>query len=156
MLAMIAATLLDVVTTWVIISNSYGFEANPVLAPLVRHSLFWIPVYLLCRPLLLPLLPCLCRFGFVTYFGISSLLFGVNNLSGILWGHYFLMDNFGLAPVEAACALMATAVFISKLWKVTPDIQGRRLNILVALFWIGIFALIELGFFAVGQLTRVQ
>src|SRR5262245_22824365 len=68
---MLAGSILDVCSTWVVVSRPHGFELNPVLGPLIRHSLVWIPIYLLCRPLLVPLLPEMCRLGFGIFFGLT-------------------------------------------------------------------------------------
>src|SRR5689334_16248839 len=100
MLGMFAGTIFDTWTTWVVVSRHYGVELNPVLAPLIRHSLVWIPIVLLSLPLLVPLLPEICRFVFGVYFGVAGLLFGANNLGGILYGRYFLVDMFGFPAVQ--------------------------------------------------------
>ena len=125
---------------------------NPILAPLIRHSLIWIPIYLLCHPLLVPLLPEICRFGFGVYFGLAGLLFGANNLAGIFYGRYFLMEVFGFRALQGACVLFAIAVFIWRLWRRVGNAQKRKQHIITASRWIGIFVLLELGFFAAGKL----
>lgn len=149
---MFAGSILDAWTTWVVISRQYGFEMNPILAPLIRHSLIWIPIYLLSHPLLVPLLPECCRLAFAVYFGLAGLLFGANNLAGILYGRYFLMEAFGFQAPHVACALIAILVFIWTLWRRASNAQERKQHILTALRWLGIFALLELGFFAAGRL----
>lgn len=149
---MFAGAILDAWTTWIVISRHYGFELNPILAPLIRHSLIWIPIYLLCRPLLVPLLPEICRFGFGVYFGLTGLLFGANNLTGIFYGRYFLMEAFGFPAVQGTCVLLAITVFIWRVWKHAGDARERKSHILTGLCWIGIFILLELGFFAAGRL----
>jgi hypothetical protein len=149
---MFAGAILDTWTTWLVVSRYFGFEMNPALAPLIRHSLIWIPVYLLCRPLLVPLLPEICRLAFGVYFGLTGLLFGANNLSGILYRRYFLMDMFGFQGPHVACVLIAITVFIWTLWRRVHNAQERKQHIITALRWIGIFVLLELGFFATGRL----
>jgi hypothetical protein len=149
---MFAGSILDTWTTWVVVSRHYGYEMNPTLAPLIPHSLIWIPIYLLSRPLLVPLLPEICRFGFCVYFGLTGLLGGANNLAGILYGRFFLMDTFGFQMPQVAYALIAIIVFIWMLWRRVGNAQERKRQIITALRWIGIFVLIELGFFAAGRL----
>ena len=152
MAIMFAGTILDAWTTWVFISRHYGFELNPVLAPLIRHSLIWIPFYLLCHPLLVPLTPEFCRPAFGIYFGLAGLLSGANNAAGIFYGHYFLMEMFSFEALQGACALIALMVFVWTLWRRATTAPERKRHILTALCWIGIFALLELGFFAAGRL----
>ena len=148
---MFAGTILDTWTTWVDASRHYGFEQNPTLAPLIRHSLIWIPIYLLCRPVLVPLLPEICRFGFGVYFGFAGLVFGANNLAGIFYGRYFLIEALGFPVLQATCVLFAIIVFIWKLSRQVSNAQKRKEHIITALRWIGIFVLLELGFFAAGR-----
>jgi hypothetical protein len=150
---MFAGTILDTWTTWVFVSRHYGFEMNPILAPLIRHSLIWIPIYLLCRPLLVPFLPEICRLAFAVYFGLGGLLFGSNNLSGILYGRYFLMDVVSFPVAQGTCVLVAITAFIWMLWRRVGNAQERKQHIITALRWIGIFMLLELGFFAAGRLA---
>jgi hypothetical protein len=149
---MFAGAILDAWTTWIVVSRRHGFELNPTLAPLIRHSLIWIPIYLLCRPLLVPLVPECCRPAFGVYFGLTGLLGGANNLAGILCGRYFLMEAFGFQAPHVACALIAITVFIRTLWRRAGNAQERKQHILTAFCWIGMFVLLELGFFAAGRL----
>ncbi len=152
--AMFAGALLDTWTTWVFVSRQHGFEQNPTLALLIRHSLIWIPVYLLCRPLLVPLLPEICRFGFGVYFGFMGLLFGTNNLGGIFHGHYFL-DTIGFPTAQGICLLLGVAVFVWKAWKAGGAGEWKR-SIMTGLGWTGVFVLIELAFFAAGILLSFR
>jgi hypothetical protein len=149
---MFAGAVLDAGTTWVFVSKHYGFEQNPILAPLVRGSLIWIPIYLLCHPLLVPLVPEICGLGFAVYFSLVGLTFGANNLAGIFYGRFFLVEVVGYEALHAACALVAINVFIWTLWRRVSDSQERKRYIITALCWIGIFVLLELGLFAAGRL----
>jgi hypothetical protein len=153
MVGMFAGVILDTLTTWAFVSQHRGFEQNPILAPLTRHSLIWIPIYLLCRPLLVPLLPDLCRFGFGVYFGLAGLLFGANNLAGSFFGRYFLVEMFGFQALQGACILFAIVVFIWAVCRHASTTQERKRHIMVGLCWIGVFVLIELGFLAAGRLA---
>lgn len=148
---MFAGVVLDVWTTWIFAAHHHGFEQNPVLAPLMRHSLIWIPIYLLCRPLLVPLLPELCRFAFSAYFGFDGLSAGVNNLTGILCGRYFLVDTFGFSALQCASVLIAVTVFVWGLWMRASNVQERKRHVMIASCWIGFFLLLELIFFTVGR-----
>lgn len=149
---MFAGVLLDTWTTWAFASQHRGFEQNPILAPLIRHSLIWIPIYLLCRPLLVLLLPELSRFGFGVYFGLGGLLFGTNNLAGSFYGRYFLMEAFGFQVLQGACILFAIVAFIWAVWRRASNAQERKHHITTGLCWIGVFLLLEMGFFAAGRL----
>ena len=150
---MFACVILDVLTTWTMVSQHRGFEQNPVLFPLIRHSLIWIPIYLLCRPMFVPFLPALCRSAFSIYFGLDGLAGGVNNLTGILYGRYFLMDTFGFPALQATSILIAVAVFIWGIWRQASNIQERKHQIITGLCWVGIFLLLELVFFAAGRIA---
>jgi hypothetical protein len=152
-LVMFAAVILDTCTTWFFVSHHCGVEKNPTLAPLVRHSLIWIPIYLLCRPLMVPFIPDTCRFAFSIYFGLQGLLFGLNNLSGILCGRYFLVDQVGSPAVHGACLLFSITVFIWRFSETANNEQDWQPQLLAGLRWLAIFMLLELGFFAVGRLA---
>ena len=102
-LGMFAAALLDVVTTYYFVSRKLGFETNPVAGSLFRKSWAWIPVYVLLRPLLVPLLPEIPRRAFAVYYPGVALLGGMNNLGGILFHHYFIIDTFGFRIPMAFC-----------------------------------------------------
>ena len=151
MLAMFAGVVLDTCTTWVFISRHHGTEMNPVLGPLARNSLLWIPFYLLCRPVAVPLLPEHCRFAFAVYFGLQGWLFGLNNLGGILYHNYFLMDRFSFPAVEGACVIAGIAAFFWRLWRRASDDRERVEHLLAGLFCTLIFALLEVLFQAAGK-----
>jgi hypothetical protein len=152
-MAMFAATILDVWTTWALVSRNYGVELNPTLAPMIRHSLIWIPIYLLCHPLLVRLLPEMSRFGFGVYFAFAGLLFGLNNLAGILYGRYFLIETFGFPASQGICMSFGIAVFIWKLRGHASNAQEKKRHVMTALCWIGIFVLLELVFLAASRLA---
>ena len=149
---MFAGAGLDAWTTWLVVSHHYGVEANPVLAALTRCSMVWTPAYILCRPLLVPLIPEPSRAAFAFFFTVLGLLLGLNNLAGILYGHYFLVDTLGLPQVFTGCVLAAVVYFGWRLCRHTRDLQERRRHVSTGLFWIGVFGLIELGFYAAGRL----
>lgn len=150
---MFAGVILDTWTTYFFVSRNCGFELNPILAPLIRYSLIWIPIYFLCRPLVVLLLPEFCRSGFSVYFGFNGLLGGINNLSGILYGNYFLTDTFGFLTLQVTSAVIAIAVFVWVLWKHASTAQERKYHIIMGLYWTGIFVLMEAGFFAIGRIA---
>lgn len=151
MLAMFAGVMLDTCTTWVFISRHLGTEMNPVLGPLARNSLLWIPFYLLCRPVAVPLLPEHCRFAFAVYFGLQGWLSGLNNLGGIFYGNYFLVDRFGFAALEGAYVIVGIAAFIWRLWRRAGDDRERLEHLLAGLFCAFIFGLLEVLFQAAGR-----
>jgi hypothetical protein len=151
-LGMFTGVLLDTMTTWFMVLRHRGFEQNPILAPLIRHSLIWIPIYLMCRPLLVPFLPAQCRSSFGIFYGFEGLLFGINNLAGILYHHYFLVDRFGYSELEWTCVTIAVAVFAWVMWRRARNARERTHSIVAGLSWIGIFVLLELCFFAAGRI----
>jgi hypothetical protein len=152
-IAMFAGVLLDTGTTWYFVSHHCGVEKNPTLAPLIRHSLIWIPIYLLCRPLMVPFIPDICRFAFSIYFGLQGLSFGLNNLSGILCGRYFLVDQVGSPAVHGVVLLFSIIIFVWRLSETANNEQDWQPQLLVGLRWLAIFMLLELAFFAVRRLA---
>lgn len=150
---MFSGVILDIWTTWVIAMRDYGMEKNPTLTPLIKHSLIWIPIYLSCRPVLVPFIPGICRFGFSIYFGFMGLFFGLNNLGGILYGNFFLVDMFGFPALQGTCIFFAITAFIWMVRSRANNAQERNRHIITALIWIGIFVVLELGFLAIGRIT---
>lgn len=151
-LTMLAAATFDTSTTWLVISGNHGVETNPTLAPLIQHSLIWIPIYLLSRPLLVPFLPPLCRFTFALYFALAGLLFGANNLAGLLTGRYFLVDTLGFPASQAICVLLPATLFLRTLWTRTPSPPNRKHQLLTASLTLTLFLVIELAFFTTAHL----
>ena len=152
---MFAGSILDAATTWVIVSRNIGFETNPNLALLIRHSLIWIPIYLLLGPLLVPLFPELCRFAFSVYFALAGLAFGTNNLAGIFYGRYFLIGAIGFPVLQGICIFFGVAVFIWRTWKRVGSAGDWWRDVISGLCFLGFFMLLELGFFATGRLLAL-
>jgi hypothetical protein len=152
-LGMLAATLLDVLTTYLDSSLKLAFEMNPVLAPLIRHSLVWIPIYLLVRPLLVPLLPEIPRRAFAFYFFANGLLFGLNNLGGILFHHYFIIHTFGFWIPEGLCVFSAFGFFVYEVYR---DPENRFVQIRIASGWFAIFWMIEGAFYLLGIYLKAR
>lgn len=143
-LGMFAAALLDVVTTYYFFTRKIGFESNPVAAPLFRQSLAWIPAYVLLRPLLVPLLPATPRRAFAIYYLGTGLLGGMNNLGGIFFHHYFVIDTFGFQLPMALCVLSALSSFAYGLFQ---NPQARVPQIRIAAGCAYLFAVIEIIFY---------
>ena len=153
---MFAGSILDAWTTWFIVSRHIGFETNPILAPLVRHSLIWIPVYLLLRPSLVPFFPDVCRFSFSIYFAFAGVVFGLNNLAGIFYGRYFLIDAIGFPFLQGICIIIGGTVFIWKIWKRGDNARDWWWHFALGLCLVGVFVLLELGFFLIGRLLALR
>jgi hypothetical protein len=150
---MFAAVLLDTVTSFIFVAQHRGFEQNHILASLIRHSTIWIPIYLFSQPLLVPFQPGICRFVFAFYLGLDGFLCGLNNLGGILFGHYFLVEAIGFPALQGTCVVAALAVFIWQLTRHAPDTRSKLQHLATGLFWLGIFALLQLAFLAIGHLA---
>jgi len=146
-LAMFAASLLDILTTYLFISLELGAEMNPVCAQLIRQSLLWIPVYLSAHPLLVPLAPEIPRRSFAVFFVASGLLFGINNLGGILFHRCFIVDTFGFWIPFGFCVLVAAAYFFYELYR---HPENRLVPIGVMLGFLGLFLMIEGAFYVLG------
>lgn len=146
-IAAIAAATLDAWTTYYFIAHNLGVETNAVLAPLARHSLIWIPTYLLAKPLLIPAMPDVSRQAFAIGFLASGLLFGVNNLCGIYAGKYILVDHFGFPAIAVACFLLGILAF---LYQLIIKNAGRSSNLrflAIALLWLGVLAGVDAAFY---------
>lgn len=141
--AAIMATLLDVVTTVTFIVKRAGYEANEVLAPLIEHSILWIPLYLLSKPSLILLMPNVSRQTVATFFITIGLLAGTNNLSGLLFGNYFIVGAIGIGGISVIGIVLAGVVFVVQLDKNWHD-RARVLRSLV--IWFVGLGLIEVSF----------
>ena len=146
-LAAIAAATLDSWTTYYFIAHGLGVEANPILAPLARHSLIWVPDYLLAKPLLIPAMPDVCRQAFATGFLAASLLCGINNLCGIYAGKFILVDLLGFPAIVAVSVLSGLLVFV---YQLLSKGAGRELvlrSVAIAVCWIIIFIAVDATFY---------
>jgi hypothetical protein len=152
MAAMFAAMALDAATTCFFLSRGLGVEMNPVLAPLVQQSLIWVPVYLFAQPLLVPTMPEVVRESFAAYYLAVGLLFGINNLCGMLLGTYVLVDNLGFEAVRAGGLIVAATTFAGRLAARKTTWKSAGQCIAIALLWIAVFAVIERGFSLAGRL----
>ena len=150
-LAMFAVKLLDVVTTYLLSALRLGFEMNPVCAALMRHSLLWSPVYLMAFPLVVPLLPEIPRRAFVLYFLASGLMAGLNNLGGILFHHFFIIDTFGFWMPEGFCVAGAFVFFVYELYRSSKNRVGP---VVAALACLGVLLVIEGAFYLLGIYLR--
>ena len=150
---MLAGVMLDSATTCVFISQNRGVELNPVLGALSQLSLAWVPIYLICRPLLVPLAPSSCRWSFCIYFGLNGLLSGLNNIDGIYTGRFFLSETIGYPALQAIGLLGGVACFI---WGLSSKPEERKAELLTAIGWVGGFILLELLFFAVGSFNQLD
>jgi hypothetical protein len=151
---MICAAGLDVCTTCIFLAYKLGTEMNLVLAPLANHSLAWVPIYLLSRPLLVPFMPEPCKTSFATLFLIAGLTFGINNLSGITTGYFAVVQTIGMEPANATAVLISIGVFFLQLRKTLSTRRESVCSIVVFLLWIGIFLLMEVAYLLIGQLLQ--
>ncbi len=147
----LSAALLDIVTTYLFISRGLGFEANPVCGPLFSRSLVWIPVYLLVRPLLVPFLPEIPRRTFAGYFLSIGLVGGVNNLGGILFHKFFLVDTVGFWLPLGFCVMGAIGLFIYQLRRNPKDGFAQ---VKIACGFPGVCLVIEGAFYLLGVCLR--
>jgi hypothetical protein len=152
-LTAILAAALDAWTTGYFLVHRLGVETNPILAPLVRHSLVWIPIVLLSRPLLIPLLPDVCRQAFAVFYITTGTLFAINNASGILAGSYFLVEVFSFESVIIAGLMFGVITFAGYLLVRKGQPTAAR-AVAQALVWIAIFAAFDGIFALIGHSLR--
>ena len=150
--AMLAAALLDTATTWFALSHRLGNEGNHLAAVLFRHSAFWIPVYLLSRPLLVPLLPKLSRRAFAVFLLTDQLLAGINNLGGILFHRYVIAEFFGIIVVRGLSLSLGAWFFLSALARLSASAQEKWRQVLILIGLLTAFSLTEGFFFALRYL----
>jgi hypothetical protein len=143
---MLSAALLDAVTTWFTLSHRLGVESNHLAAVLFRHSTFWIPVFLLILPSLVPFLPEIPRRTLAIFFLTLQLLAGLNNLGGILFHHYMIAEYLGRSLVYGVSLSLSAWFFLSALARPTLSPQARWRQILILVGSLATFSLIH-GFF---------
>jgi hypothetical protein len=148
--AAIVAASLDTWTTYYFIAHRLGIEKNANLALLAEHSLLWIPIVILSPPLLIPILPEVCRQSFAAFYLTLGLLFGLNNLAGIYAGRYILVDVFSFESVVISALFAGAAMLVYQL--ATNPIQrslARSAAILAA--WIAVFVSLDFVFHAIAR-----
>lgn len=146
--ALCGATL-DATTTLYFLSCRVGYEANPVLAPLVERSLLWVPVYCYSLALLTAFMTGIVRQAFAMFYGLMTLLAGLSNLSGILTGVWLVaLFRFDFPYVAGLLAGVLTfSIFCITEY---PRISGRYTCVLVnAMLWAATFAFVEFAFYMV-------
>jgi hypothetical protein len=148
--AAIAAAALDAWTTYYFLAHNLGVEKNAVLALLAQHSLAWVPVFIMSRPLFIPFLPEVCRQTFAVFFLTVGLLFGLNNLGGIFAGSYFIVDIFSFASVIISGLFFGALTFVFQL---VTNATGRSLpgSIAIVVAWIGVFISFDFAFRVLAQ-----
>jgi hypothetical protein len=149
---MLCGASLDTVTTWWVLSHRLGREANPVAAPLFHVSLWWIPIYLLCRPLLVPFLPKIPRDAFAVFYFLLGIGCGLNNLGGILYHNYFLVRRYGITGITAFWVIVA-CVFFLMAQRQCRGSQERLAQLKVGLRWVVCFLAIEAAFLLVSMFS---
>ena len=108
----IAAAFFDALTTLGFIVTGTGVELNTTLSPLIQKSVAWIFIYLLCGPLIYPLLPRLSRNVLAIYSLTASLIFATSNLSGICLGDFFATRVLGYKGIVVIAITFATLSFV--------------------------------------------
>ena len=150
-LAMLAAALLDTATTSYFLSTGVGYEANPVLAPLASVSLWWVPTYLLLRPLVTPLMPDVSRQTFAVSQCLIGTLCGLNNLSGIFLDYYFIVDNVGFIGPGIIAVICGCCIWSWLTRRRLRAGQGRLGQyVRSTVLWLAIFGLMEITFWGLG------
>lgn len=146
-IGMLAAAFLDISTTYYVVSLNLGIEANPVLAPLLRHSLVWIPVFGLIRPLLIPFLPKIPRRTVASYFLAAHLIGGFNNLAGILFHNFFIFNIFEYWMPLLFCCLIGFLVFMYELYQAP---KGRLIHVLILFGCLVVIFVVDGVFYLLG------
>ena len=148
---MLAATALDVWTTYYVLSHGLGVEMNPVLGPLVQRSLIWVPVYLLTNPLLIPAMPDVCRQSFAVFYLAIGLLFSINNLCGIYAGNSVLVDCVGFQAVRGLALLLGALTFAVRLANPSAAKLSAVRSTVILLGWIAVLSVIEWLFYLASR-----
>ncbi len=146
-LAAIVVSFLDSITICVFHTSRTGVITDPILAPLANHSLAWIPVYRLAVPLLIPIMPNVCRQSFAVFYLFVGLLFGINNLSGHYLGRFVFVDSIGLYPTVGICFLFASLAFCVRLASSRNTAQSFGNTAA----WLVLAVMLQGIFFAVGR-----
>ena len=150
----ICAAALDALTTCCFIVTGAGSEMNSTLSPLIEHSLVWIFFYILCRPLIIPLLPDLSRVVFAVFFSTVCLVFAANNFGGLFNGDYFATRIIGFEGVIALGYLMATVAYAYHCIVNFSTLKDWIRNTIWMFGFVVLFSVIEWGFVGMGSLIR--
>ena len=153
MTVMLLATALDAWTTFTFLDRGLGVEVNPVLAPLAAKSLVWVPIYLFATPLFVPAMPELCRQGFAGYFSSIGLLLGLNNLSGIYRGDYFLIDSIGMVPVLVLSVGVGAVSLFARALSIGSNREQLRHGLIAVGVWTLVALAVQASFGGLGLLT---
>ncbi len=143
-LAATAATCLDVVAIWQFHTHGTGAIGDPILAPLAAQSAWWIPVYRLAVPLLIPWMPAVCRQAFATFYISLGVCFGINNLLGHFAGYFLFVDSIGLYGTLTLCLLLGALMFAIQIARATHPAR----SLLAMIVWIVVAISMQAGFFA--------
>ncbi len=151
-LSTIAATALDAWTTYYFIAHGLGVETNPILGPLAKHSLIWIPVYGSTPALLIPTMPDVCRQTFAIPYLAAGVLLGINNLCGIQLGWFALIDSLGFYNVQAALIGTGVIAFMYKLAATFTSWTSAARSTAIVVSWLAAFGAIETLFYFTGRI----
>ena len=146
-IAAISASVLDSVSIGLLLSQGTGVIRDPILGPLAARSLLWIPVYRLAVPLLIPLMPKVCRQSFAVFYLAVGLLFSINNFSGHYAGWFVFVDSFGLYVSLALCLIPATQAF--GVYSMRAGDFARSLRTTLA--WIAFAFMIQAAFLGISR-----
>ena len=145
--AAIGASLLDSISICIFQSKGTGAIGDLILAPLAAHSLAWIPIYRLAVPLLIPMMPNVCRQSFAVFYLSVGVVFCVNNLSGHYLGTFVFVDSVGLYPTLAICFVLGFLTFCVQ----SARSGSLARSIRIAVTWLALAVIIQGIFFAVGR-----
>jgi len=145
-LTYLLAASLDTVTTLTILLTGTGRESNQTLADLASISLVWVPVYLLCRPLLAAFLTADHRLAYATGGAAICPPMSLNNISGFMFDNFFLYSLGLMTWVPVFAYILAGIAFTCYHVRYRTPTWVTAIRVAGLLFWVAMTEVIELAF----------
>ena len=147
------AALLDTVTTLIFMLTGSGHETNQTLAALASISFIWVPVYLLCRPLLTAFLSDDLRLAYATAGAAICFPLSLNNLSGILFGDFFIYSLGMMDWIPVFAFILAGVVFACYHVIYRTPLRSAAKRVMLLMLWIALMEAVEYLFTLTARLA---